>query len=246
MRKALLLLLTLLLCGALVALLSRNQAERRQDEAVDRIVAQKPVVMPATPATPVAPDAQNDSWPLMDFSQLKQSNAEIVAWLTLDNTTIDYPITQAPDNDTYLHIDAYGKKNKNGSAFLDYRLHADFSDPNNIVYGHNMESGKMFADINLFKDENYFHSHTSGWLYTPDKTYRLQLFEVAVVPSIGNAYTWSFEASSAWDAYLTQLSQDAKHKRDIDLQWGDRLLTLSTCSYEFKNARTILIAKLIG
>ncbi len=232
MKKIVFLALTLVLAGAIlvVGLTSYNIVDFSPD-----------VRMPD-----ISQESKAGDYPLMDFTSLQSRNPEIVAWLSLDDTDISYAITQTNNNDYYLQYSCFKEKDKNGAIFLDYRNSSDFSDPNSIVYGHNMIRGKMFTEINLFKDQDYFDAHPSGWLYTPEKTYRLEILAVAVVPSIGNAYTWSFDSSSSWDEYTSQLKSDAKFLRDSDIRWGERLVTLSTCSYEFTEARTILVAKLVA
>lgn len=220
--------------------------ENEQDKAMDTQIENKPSLQKTDETSPDAQDkAAEAQWSVRDFSKLLKQNDQIIAWITINNTKIDYAITQADNNEYYLHRDDRKKENKNGSIFLDYRNSAEFEDPNSILYGHNMKSGRMFAGVNLFKDKSYFDAHKSGWLYTPDKTYKLEIFAVAVVPDTGNAYTWAFDSQSAWDAYIKQLKKDAKYMRKTDLGWGERVVTLSTCSYEFKDARTVLLAKII-
>lgn len=234
MRKLISFITVIVLISGIATAFVIFNTQDTQDKRIEQLVKQKPEI------------AAVDELPLMDFTSLQSKNPDIVAWLTLDGTAIDYPITQAKDNEYYLHYDAEKNRNINGSIFLDYRNNFDFSDNNSIVYGHNMDSGQMFADINRFKDESYFNSHTLGRLYTPQKTYNLEIFEVALVRSVGNTYTWSFDSSSSWDLYIDQLKKDAMFLRETDLEWRSKIITLSTCSYEFQNARTVLLAKLVG
>lgn len=234
MKKFILLIILLLLICILTTTLGTLNEQNMQDRAIEQLTKQKS-------------DIKNQTeLPLMNFASLQSKNPDIIAWITINDTDIDYPITQAKDNDYYLHYDAEKNKNKNGSIFLDYRNNPDFNDNNNIVYGHNMKNGKMFADINLFKDENYFNSHATGHIYTPQKTYCFEIFEVAVVPSVGDAYTWVFDSEASWNFYIAQIQKDAMFLREINLSWRDRIITLSTCSYEFKNARTVILAKIIN
>ena len=89
---------------------------------------------------------------------------DMAAWLTLDGTTIDYPVMQARDNVTYLNTDPYGRYSLSGSIFLDHRCDKDFGDEYSLVYGHHMEYGKMFGALDDFLDEGYMKAHQTGEL----------------------------------------------------------------------------------
>ncbi len=226
------------------ALVISERQNHRDDMMTDGIVLQKPHIPAQMTGTLI--DEGADARPAMDFYALREQNRDIVAWITIEGTSIDFPVTQGTDNDFYLHHDAYGNKNRNGSLFLDYRNDGDFSGCNSIIYGHNMKSGKMLEPLLLFKEADYFAGHTTGFLYTPDKTYQLEAALVAVVPSDGAAYTWAFESETAWESYISEMNAYASISNDIELPWGARVVTLSTCSYEYKDARTILVLKICG
>jgi sortase B len=216
------------------------------DTAIDEIQEMKP---PITYDSSNEDDGTGDetALPLMDFTNLPISNPDITAWLTIPDTGIDYPVAQTADNDYYLHRDAQRKANKNGALFLDYRVHADFSDFNSVIYGHNMRNGKMFGKLTRFKAQEYFNTHPVGMLYTPGKTYRLEIFAVAVVKQNSDCYDYAFTSPAARQAHLRMISENAKLLReDIVVTEKDRIVTLSTCSYEFMDARTVVIAKLAG
>lgn len=103
---------------------------------------------------PVIVDGQVE-W---DMSALSE---DVVAWLTVDDTNIDYPVLQGNDNTEYLNKDPFGKYSLSGSIFLDARNAPDFSDSYSLIYGHHMEYGKMFGALDDFLDEEYFDAHTT-------------------------------------------------------------------------------------
>ncbi len=184
---------------------------------------------------------------LMDFTRLKQLNGDINAWVTLDDTGIDYAVLQTTNNEYYLHHNQKGEIDKYGAIFIDYRNSLNFTDFNTIIYGHNTKRGIMFAPLEKFKDKTYFDTHTSGTLYTPENTYKLEIFAVAVVPSTDAAYTWAFESITAREQFLETMEAKALFWRsEAKPTVSDRVVTFSTCSYEFENARTILLAKIIS
>ena len=192
------------------------------------------------------PDPDESSLPLMDFSGLQEENSDIIAWLTIPGTIIDYPVTQTDNNKYYLNHTAEKKYNVIGALFLDHRNNKDFSDFYSIIYGHHMKNGKMFGQLSKFKDKAFFDATETGTLYTPEKTYRFEIFAVAVTKSTGGYYNYIFPALSDREEHLAMIKATAKFYRDIGVTAEDRLLALSTCSYEYKDARTLVIGRLVG
>ena len=93
--------------------------------------------------------------PAVDFESLRESGPDIIGWLNLPDTVINYPVTQTDDNEYYLHHLYDGTYNKVGCLFADYENKADFSDRNTIIYGHNMRDGSMFAVLNEYDEQSY-------------------------------------------------------------------------------------------
>jgi hypothetical protein len=114
--------------------------------------------------------------PIRDDQFISQYQA---AWLSIDDTTIDYPIMQGENNYEYLNKDPYGEFKLSGSIFLDYRNNRDFTDAYSLVYGHHMEHGVMFGSLDAFKDKSYFDTHTTGRLVTASAVYDIKLFAVS-------------------------------------------------------------------
>ena len=113
--------------------------------------------------------------PLEENNRISKNH---IAWLTIDDTEIDYPIMQGEDNYEYLNKDPYGEFSLSGSIFLDSRNSPDFTDPYSVIYGHHMERGVMFGSLDMFKDRSYFDEHTTGLLTTGDTVYNITLFAV--------------------------------------------------------------------
>lgn len=121
------------------------------------------------------------------FEELLGINPDVCAWVTLDNTAIDYPVVQGEDNFTYVNTDVYGDFSLAGSIFLDVNCDKNFTDPYSLLYGHHMEESKMFGDLDLYKDAEFFAENTTGELILPDRTYDLQTFACLLVPSSESA-----------------------------------------------------------
>ena len=197
------------------------------------------------PARPTAPPIYSRS-PMDKLTALREVNSDAIGWLTLDGTGIDFPILQTTDNDYYLYHDAYGRNTKDGAVFLDYQLSPGLLNANNLIYAHNLNAaGKGFSDLINYKNKTFFNAHSTGRIYTLGETYRFEIFSVYVHGGAVNSYTWFPASSDAFLQFVDEIKTDSLYYRDLDIQWGDRLLTFCTCSYEFENARTIVHAKII-
>lgn len=127
------------------------------------------------------PQPQEDN--SLSFGQLRDINPDVCGWLTLDGTAIDYPVVQGESNFTYLNTDVYGSFALAGSIFLDVDCDADFSGRYSLLYGHHMENGRMFGDLDKYKDGAFFRQNTTGTLTLPGGSYRLEVLACLVVPA---------------------------------------------------------------
>ena len=110
---------------------------------------------------------------------LSAVNADYRAWLTVDNTQIDYPVVQGRDDLFYASHDAYGGPSLSGAIYLAAANSPNFRDSYSVVYGHHMDNGAMFGSLDRFRDSGYFHEHQAGTVITKDNVYTLTLFAVA-------------------------------------------------------------------
>ena len=169
-------------------------------------------------------------------------NSAVVGWITIPDTHIDYPIVQGEDNDFYLHNGFDGQYNYGlGCPFLDYRCEGDFSGFNSIVYAHNMDGQRMFADIALYKDESFFLSHLSGSLVLVNEVHDVSFFAYMDVPSTAPVYDTAVGTDSEKQEYISYLSETAMYKKDIFIDENSHLLLLSTCTLEYDEARGVLV-----
>ena len=176
----------------------------------------------------------------VDFNILKQRNQDVVGWIYSENTPINYPIVQSNDNQYYLHRMINGKYNSSGSIFMDYRNNSNLEDENTIIYGHNMKSDEMFGTLQQYKNQEYYDSHKIMYYFTPGKSYVIELF---------TGYTDSLN-SDIYDLHnmnkneREELLKKSDFQSDVIVSETDKLITLSTCSYEYEDARYILIGRL--
>lgn len=175
----------------------------------------------------------------VDFAALAELNDDIVAWIYCPNTQINYPIVQGYDNDYYLYRLLDGTWNANGTIFMDYRNETDFSDYNTMIYGHHMKTGAMFADLMKYKSQSFYEEHPYMYIYTPEKTYRLDLFAGAVVDCVAPIY--SFDPSSS---VISECISNSTFDAAIDYP-ANHIVTLSTCTYEYDDARYVILGDLV-
>ncbi|MCL2046009.1 MAG: class B sortase [Oscillospiraceae bacterium] len=176
----------------------------------------------------------------LDFEMLVSINEDAVAWLYSPDTVIDYPVMRADDYEYYLNHLADGTVNANGSLFIDYNNAHDFSEELTVIYGHHMKSGSMFGSIVGYKEQAYFDKHPFMYLYTQNESYRIDLLYGRLVSASewiehGFMHASNIEDLLSFSAAQSTFSSDASYEK------GDRIIILSTCSYEFNDARYFLV-----
>lgn len=175
----------------------------------------------------------------VDFASLRQKNAEIVAWLRIPDTKIDFPVMHARDNKYYLSHDYEKNFAITGGIFLDYRNKADFSDDFSIIYGHRMSSGRMFSDVGKFKDKVFFDRHSQALLYTPERNYILKIVAFASVAGDDRAI-YGFDYFTKEES-LERINNHVINRRKELINKTGRYILLSTCSIESEGERDVLL-----
>ncbi len=177
------------------------------------------------------------------FMQLQKLNPDVKAWLTVDDTHIDYPVLQGENNLEYVNKDVNGKYSASGAIFMDSENNADFKDPYTILYGHNMENGAMFGDIKKYQDKDYFEKHKSGILYVNGTEYQIQFYALMQVdaydPVIFNVT--DLDAQGIHDL-LQYVDENAIQTIGAAIE-GSNLIALSTCTEE-TNGRLVLMGQI--
>lgn len=179
------------------------------------------------------------------FGELVELNPEVCGWLSVYGTKIDYPVAQSQDNSKYVNTDARGEYSLAGCLFLDWQNKRDFSDNKSVIYGHHMENGSMFGDLDKFADEAYFEEHRYGNLYFENADHGLEIFAFLHADAYDkNVYQVPANDTETFRSQIEYLKNNAEHYRDIGLSEGDRVVILSTCAVHGTNERTLLAARL--
>ncbi len=213
--------------------------QREELTEVDTVVILPEETEEAQPAVDV-------SRPLtVDLEALRAINTQTVGWISSDTGTINYPVVQGTDNDYYLTHLVDGTVNSNGSIFMDFRNAADLSDRNTFIYGHNMRNGAMFASLSLYSAPGYREDHPELLLVTEEGSFSLQVFAGCVVPGDSDLYQISYHGDEEFITYIDRVRSISDFSADVPIDEQDKIVTLSTCAYNYDDARYLLFCKLI-
>lgn len=180
------------------------------------------------------------------LEDLKKKNPDVKAWLQVPETNIDYPVVQGQDDMEYINKNVYGEFELSGAIFLSCLNKDDFSDPYNLIYGHNMKNGGMFADVVDFINKKYFDEHKKGKLYLTNETKKIQFFAcMKVTASDTKIYHPDGYRKENLDDLLIYIREHAVQYRDLNVTKEDSLIALSTCSEAETNGRVVLIGKFV-
>ena len=167
----------------------------------------------------------------IDFDKLRAKNPDIVGWVYAKGTGIDYPIVQGKDNEEYLHMDYNKKKSSSGTIFLDHGCDKSFISDNNIIYGHHMKNGTMFAQLLKYKEQDFFEKYPYFSIYTPDgKESKYQIFVAGVVEDTAVNYQFAFQSDEEFLNYIETIIGTSLYTPNVEIDAASQIVTLSTCT----------------
>lgn len=173
----------------------------------------------------------------INFEALRNRNPDMVGWIKVPGTRIDYPVVCGKDNEEYLHKTFSKKKNRSGCIFLDVNCKKDFSSDNSVIYGHHMKDGSMFAELVKFRDPEFVKRHKRILLYLPETTLSLSVVSAyAAAPKVLPIEFSSIREKERWKAEILKSSESVKGKIK------GNVYTFVTCSYEKEDYRTYVHA----
>lgn len=179
------------------------------------------------------------------LAELMKINPDVCAWLTIDGTSIDYPVVQGDDNFEYLNTDVRGDFSLSGSVFLDCRNARGFTDSYSLVYGHHMEGGAMFGTLDSFVEEGFFDEHAEGLLFLPDRALGIEVFALVKTDAYDEQFFNPGDLQEAeMEALVERVKGDAMRFRDIGIDRSDKIIALSTCADAGTAGRTVVLGRL--
>ena len=182
----------------------------------------------------------------IDFNELKKTNPEVVAWITVDGTNVNYPVVQANDNDYYLNHDIVKGPKGSGWPFMDYRNSIDLSDNNTIFYGHNLLNKTAFGSLsNVFTKKWFSKSNHYILVATESGISVYQIFSCYYIDPEVYYLQNNFYNTSDYQEFLNKLKSRSNFNFGLDVTTDDKIITLSTCTDDNKG-RKVIHAKRIG
>lgn len=182
----------------------------------------------------------------IDWEALKEMNPDIYAWIYVPDTTVDYPVLQHPEDDTYyLNYNIDGTRGYPGCIYTELINEKDFSDPNTVLYGHNLRDKTMFSSLHNFAEPELLEENHFIFVYTPDKTFIYWIFGAYEYPGIHLLHNYDWDSPEGIRAYLDQVTtyegRVANFRRDIPITPYDHLITLSTCTTDHDASLRFLV-----
>lgn len=180
----------------------------------------------------------------IDFDGLKEINPDLVGWIYMEGTKIDYPIVKSHDNEEYLNRTFQGTSNRSGAIFMDKNCEKGFGSDNSVIYGHHMRDGSMFADLMKFRESSFIKENNDVILYTPQKTIPLKV--IASYAAKGDTkIPVMFANENEKESYIADILEKSDISAGLsaaDQKKIKKLYTFVTCSYEEEDNRTFVYA----
>lgn len=181
-----------------------------------------------------------------DFASLLAANPDVIGWLTVDNTSIDYAVVQGEDNFEYLNKNARGEDAVAGSIFLDSACDPNFGEPYEVIMGHHMEQSKMFGDLDKFLDLGFFEENGAATLMLPSRTLSLEAVAVLTADAYDGVIFGTPVSADRMERLVNYVQENAVLQREGKYTAEDQLVALSTCSSSGADARTVVVCKVAG
>lgn len=257
-RRGIVAVCSLLVVGSLAYLANYSYRTKRLDDyaAIQKNLKNTALTTPETPETPVIhyDDDTTDTLPdiLPEYQTLYSLNKRLIGWVKIDDTYIDYPVLQTVNNDYYLNHNFDQEEDKNGSIFLDKDCSIYPRSTNLILYGHHMRSGRMFGQLNKYSSEKFYKEHKyiqfdtiyEKGTYEVMYVFRSKIYEESEI--VFKYYQFTDAVSETeFESNMMQMADMSLYDTGVSAEYGDELLTLSTCDYYTSDGRFVVVAKKI-
>lgn len=191
---------------------------------------------------------------MLKLEELQKENNEIIGWLEIEGTNINYPVLQGTDNEFYMKNNYKKEKSKDGSIFLDKSYNWDIPSSNLLLYGHNNKNGIMFQDLLKYKNEDFYKEHTKIKFTTnkEDNVYEIisVFYSRVYYKSEKNVFRYYYFVNAnneqEYNDFVNNAKKSSIYDTGINANYGDQLLTLSTCEYSQEDGRFVVVAKKIN
>jgi len=247
-RKVLLVLLAVVFVGSSALVAHRwyeeQEAQRVYEEALALAAAEAEKAVVELPEEPVPlveepvieeivqdPLEENAAFLLeLDLAALRETNEDVLGWIYIPDSPIDFPLMDSADNADYLNTTWDGKSSSLGSIFLECMNNPDLKDFNTIIYGHNIRGGKMFGSLHWYRELVYRDEHPYVYIATDEGVRRYEIFAAYEAPVVSDTYRLYFEDDARKLSSLEHYVGSSVWHTDTELGVEDHILTLSTCT----------------
>lgn len=175
----------------------------------------------------------------IDFDELKQINSDVVGWILIKGTSVNYPIVQGKNNSYYLNHSYDKKWNGAGSIFMDYNSSSNFMDYNTFIYGHHTRNGTMFGELYNYMNYEFYKDHSIIYIYTPEGNYQAEIFSAYIDSTESNSYNQNYSDLGEYIEYINLVKSKSKYNTNIEINpQVDKIITLYSCSHETHRQKT--------
>lgn len=179
-----------------------------------------------------------------NFASLKNTNSDVIGWIQIPGTKVNYPIVQGSDNEYYLTHTVNGEENPGGAIFMDADIENRFEDKNAIIYGHNLKSGAMFSRLNRYARKSFWNANRYIYITTPFGMDVYEVFSAYQTTADADIYYYGFSEDQYYQDYLDRITSYSIFNAGVAVGVDDYIITLSTCAND-TTQRFIVHAKKI-
>ena len=229
-------------------LISNKVDEKAQSEKYESIAEQ--VALPDETREPIQYDMEKTLLP--DYTELFLQNSDMVGWITVQDTRINYPVMQSKDNPNFYLKHGFDKAYTDyGCPYIQENCDVKLPSDNLVIYGHHMNNGSMFSDLTKFESKDFWENHKTVEFntLTDKQEYEIvAVFKTVAYSQEGFRYYDFVNADTAedFDSYIAKCKELSLFDTKVNAEYGDKLITLSTCEYSRQNGRLVVVAKLSG
>lgn len=180
------------------------------------------------------------------FKSMKERNSDYVGWINIPGTNVNYPVVQGKDNDFYLTHNFDKQEDIGGGVFVSYNVSSPFLGRNTVIHSHHMKNGTMFGTLKKYKNEQFLKQNPYVYITTETGQYKYQIFSVFVEEANKSTYAVDFEDNLEFHKFARDLKSKSAYETNVAVVQTDKIIMLSTCSYEIDNARLVVCAKLLN
>lgn len=197
-------------------------------------------------------NSQRKSEKIINLEKLHNENNDIIGWIQIEDTNINYPVLQS-DNSFYLNHNYKKEYSEIGSIFMDMNVNLELPSSNFLMYGHRTNNGTMFEDLYEYRKEDFYNTHKKIKFTTLNEDAEYEVLAVfysrVYYKYETNVFRYYFfinaETEKEYNDYVSNAKKVSIYNTGVNAEYGDQLITLSTCEYSQEDGRFVVVAKKI-